>query len=182
MTSTKHMTAEELLTMPDDGQRHELVKGRLVSMSPAGNEHSTVGSIVAHYLWTYVLEHDLGIVTGADGGFIIERDPDTVYAPDAAFVRAERLPPKDERRGYLELVPDLVVEVFSPSDRAREVAIKVRRYLEAGAQLVWVVFPATRTVEVHRPDGSRTTVGADDELDGEDVLPGFLLPIAKLFR
>jgi len=112
---------------------------------------------------------------------VLRRDPDTVRAPDVAFVRTDRVPPPDERRKFAELAPDLVAEVTSPSDRVGEVNSKVAQWLDAGVRLVWVVDPESRIVVAHQPGGVAHLLRGDDVLDGGDVLPGFSLPLRDLF-
>jgi Uma2 family endonuclease len=175
------MTAEELFELPDDGLRHELVEGELRSLPPAGFEHGDVTLELAFHVKAFVREHRLGAVLAAETGFVIGRAPDTVRAPDVAFVSSDRLPPGRERR-FAELAPDLVAEVTSPSDRVAEVNEKVGQWLDAGVRLVWVVDPQTRIVVVHHPDGLARVLRGDDVLDGGDVLPGFALPLRELFR
>lgn len=179
MATTKLMTAEDLWLMGDDGWRHELIRGELIQMPPASHRHSKLAVRIGRKLGNYVEEHQLGDVTGADGGYILSRNPDVVVAPDAAFVRAERLPP--EIPAYLEMAPDLAVEVISPSERMSEVSAKVALYLDAGTQLVWVVQPSLKTVTVHFPDRTSKTFTIEDGLDGGDVLPGFKLAMSDLF-
>ena len=113
---------------------------------------------------------------------MLSRDPDTVLAPDAAFVRADRVPPPGHRQGFAALAPDLVVEVVSPTDRAGAVADKALRWLESGTRLVWVVYPDRRLVAEHFPDGTVHLRQAEDLLDGGDVLPGFRVPVSELFE
>ena len=180
-TATQLMTADELLRMPRDGFRYELVKGELKQMPPAGFEHGVTIVDVCTPLDNFVREHVLGVVTGAETGFQIESDPDTVRAPDVAFVSAARLP-RERVRGYFPGAPDLAVEVVSPGDTVQEVDDKVAEWLEAGARLVWVVRPSRKTVEVHRADGTVSLLGARDELSGESEVPGFSLPVARVFR
>ena len=179
--ATQLMTAEELLRMPRDGFRYELVKGELKQMPPAGFEHGVVIVDVCTPLDNFVREHDLGIVVGAETGFILESDPDTVRAPDVAFVSTARLP-QGSVRGYFPGAPDLAVEVVSPGDTVQEVDDKVAEWLTAGTRLVWVARPSRRTVEVHRADGTVSLLGVRDELSGEDVVPGFTMPVARIFR
>ncbi len=181
MSTTTVMTAEELLDLPDDGQRHELVRGELRTMTPAGFRDGRIAVRVAARLDAHVEQRALGVVVAAETGFRIARSPDTVRAPDAAFVAEHRLPPVEEQHGFLDLAPDLVVEVVSPSDRAGDVLAKAQDWLAAGVQIVWVVHPAQRLVVVHAADGSVLHVGADGELDGGAVLPGLHLPVAELF-
>lgn len=181
MATTKLMTAEDLWLMEDDGWWHELIRGELIQMPPASHQHSKLAIRIGRKLGNYVEEHQLGDVTGADGGYILSRNPDVVVAPDAAFVRADRLPPQDDMPTYPELAPDLAVEVVSPSDRMNDVSDKVMLYLDAGTRLVWVVQPRFKTVTVHYPDRSAKTFTVEDELDGGDVLPGFTLAVVDLF-
>jgi len=175
------MTAEELFDLPDDGMRHELVEGELLTMTPAGAEHGRVALRVGARILAHVEEQGLGEAYAAETGFVVHRGPDTVRAPDVAFVAAERLT-GDRVRGFAELAPDLVVEVVSPSDRATEVASKAEMWLDAGVRLVWVVDPQARLAAVHHPGGLVTVLREDGVLDGEDVLPGFTLPLESLFR
>ena len=182
MATTNLMTAEDLLALPDDGWRYELIRGVLHRMSPGGLEHSDIGSEVLTRLRVYVHERDLGLVVGPDAGFFFERDPDTVRIPDVAFIRAERLPPPDQRSGLSPVVPDLAVEVVSPNDRPGEVADKIAFYLAHGVPLVWAIYPRTRTVVAHRPGQEPRTFGVGDVLEADDIIPGFRLPVADIFR
>jgi Uma2 family endonuclease len=175
------MTAEELLELPDDGLRHELVEGELRTMTPAGAEHGLVALRIGARILEHVDEHGLGAAYAAETGFVLRRGPDTVRAPDAAFVASERLAAA-RGPGFAELAPDLVVEVVSPSDRASEVSSKTAMWLDAGVRVVWVVDPQARLAAVHHPGGVVTVLREDGVLDGEDVLPGFRLPLATLFR
>jgi Uma2 family endonuclease len=122
----------------------------------------------------------LGVVTGAETGFHIARRPDTVRAPDVGFVRNDRVP-NTTIQGFFEGPPDLAVEVLSPDDRPAEVAAKVADWLASGCLAVWLVDPAEKTATIHRQDVPPRVVLASNELDGEDVLPGFRLPAAEIF-
>ena len=177
---TVPMTAEQLLQLPDDGMRHELVEGELRTMAPAGARHGLIAAALLVRVGSFVEERRSGAVLAAETGFRLRRDPDTVRAPDVAFVRADRLA-EAEVPGFAELAPDLVAEVVSPNDRAAEVTGKALAWLDAGVRLVWVVDPEIRTVTVYRRDGV-TVLRAGDVLDGEDVLPGFVLPLPELWR
>ena len=181
-TATELMTAEDLARLPDDGCQYELVKGVLRRMAPASFRPSNVAMRIAIEIGAYAKEHGLGELTGADGGYILERGPDTVLAPDVAFVRAERLPSAAEQEHFAPIAPDLAIEVVSPSDRMRKVNEKVDHYLAAGVPLVWVFHPRRRTVTVRRPNQPPHVLREGDELDGEDILPGFRLPIADVYR
>jgi Uma2 family endonuclease len=112
---------------------------------------------------------------------VLRRGPDTVRAPDMAVVRADRVPPREVRRTFAELAPDLVAEVVSPYDRVAEVNGTVPQWLDAGIRLVWIVDPETRVVVAHEPEGVAHLLREDDALDGGDVLPGFSLPLRELF-
>lgn len=182
MTTEKTLlTADDLFNLPDDGMRHELVKGELYTMPPAGQLHGIVAMRFARVLANFVIPRGLGEVFAAETGFWIERGPDTVRAPDVAFVAAERFPegPVSERFG--EIVPDLLAEVVSPGDTRREVEEKVQNWLEAGARMVLVLRPRPRTVTVYRSMADVTVLTEDDVFDGANVLPGFTCPIRELF-
>jgi Uma2 family endonuclease len=175
------MTAEELFELPDDGLRHELVEGELRTMTPAGFEHGRVAARILARVLDHADEHELGQVLAAETGFVLRRDPDTVRAPDVAFVAVDRLP-QGTVSGFGHVAPDLVVEVVSPSDRASEVSSKAEAWLDAGVRLVWVVDPQARLAAVHHPGGLVTVLREDGVLDGEEVLPGFRMPLSTVFR
>ena len=180
--STKLMTADELLMLPDDGKRYELIEGVLNEMSPAGAAHGFVALNVAVVLQQFVQSRGLGVAFAAETGFVLSTDPDTVRAPDAAFVAAERLPTGNLPTGYLRLAPDLVVEVVSPSDTASELQSKVCTWLDAGCRLVWVVYPGTRSVTVYRSRENVRVLTEEDTLDGGPVFEGFSAEVRELFR
>ncbi len=173
------MTAEELLHTSIPDKRTELVRGVLVVREPPGGRHGSVTMNLALRLGNHVEREGAGQVFAAETGFALARGPDTVRAPDIAFVRRERLP-EPIPVGFPEFAPDLVVEVLSPGDRPGEVLAKVADWLSAGTRLVWVVDPERRLARVYRPDGSETIVTADGSLDGEDGLPGFSCPLASI--
>jgi Uma2 family endonuclease len=176
----KIYTAQELEQLPNDA-RYELIRGELCIMPNNSAEHGNKTMRLSAPITLFVEEHDLGECFAAETRFTIEQQPDTVLAPDFAFVSRDRLagiPPK----GYLLLAPDLVIETRSPGDTHTEVSLKVARWLQAGTQLVWVLDPASRTVTAHRTGIAPQTLGAEDILSGEDVLPGFSLPLQRLFR
>ena len=180
-TTATWLTADDLLAMPEDGNRYELHRGELVSTPMSSYESSDIAMGIGSLLRAFAHSQGLGRVAGADGAFILARDPYTVRIPDASFVRMDRLPPPEQRRRFLELAPDLAVEVVSPSDSANDVQEKVREYLDYGVQLIWVVHPIQRTVTVYRPDHSAQVLYEDESLDGGDVLPGFSLVVAEIF-
>ena len=176
----KLMTADELLCLPDDGQRHELVAGELRTMPPSGEEHGTVAMTLGADLGHYVRAHGLGRVLAAGTGFLLTIDPDTVRAPDVAFIsrgRATTPPVLD----YWPGPPDLAVEVVAPNDLYTEVEEKVATWLEHGTQMVIVVDPCLRMVMVHRSPTQACWLTLNDVLDGEDVVPGWTMPVRDLF-
>jgi Uma2 family endonuclease len=180
-TLTKPVTADELLAMPDDGYRYELVKGELRKMAPTGHKHGIVTMDVAGPLHQHVRENNLGAVYGAETGFVITQNPDTVRAPDVAFVRRERIERAGNVKSYWIGQPDLAVEVVSPGDTFAEVEEKVAEWLEAGTGAVWVVSPKLRTVTVYRSLTDIVTLTERDTLDGGNLVPGFRLPISQIF-
>lgn len=179
MSSPALVTAEELLHVNVPDKRVELVRGVLVVREPAGYTHGRVAMNLAVRLGAHLEHTGTGQLFAAETGFTLARDPDTVRAPDIAFVRRERLP-DPEPTGFPDLAPDLVVEVLSPGDRPGEVLAKVADWLSAGTKLVWVIDPERRLARVYREDGSETVVTANEALDGEDVVPGFSCPLEAI--
>jgi Uma2 family endonuclease len=183
MTATGiRMTADELLRLPDTGKRYELIAGELHEMAPAGGEHGYVALEAAYRLRAFLELHPEigGRLFAAETGFRISRSPDTVRAPDVAYVAADRLSQARVPR-YPDLAPDLVVEVVSPNDTASEIQAKVDEWLRAGVRLVWVLYPSTRSATTYQQDGTAQLLHADDSLTGEPVLPGFACRLADLF-
>lgn len=180
MSTTSHlMTAEELLRLPDDGQLHELIKGELLTMSPPGAEHGVVTMNLAFLLAQHVRPRKLGLLFAGDTGFKLESDPDTVLAPDIAFIRSDRvgvLP-----KGYHSGAPDLVVEVLSPGDRRGKVEEKTSRWLSLGALAVWLVDSQTWTVAVRLANGERKLFKEDDVLTDDAIVMGFRVPVSEIF-
>lgn len=175
------MTADDLLDMPDDGLRRELVKGEVRTMPPTGGEHGAITFKLSLALGNYIVAHNLGMAFGAETGFKIASDPDTVRAPDLAFIRQERIPATGIPKGYVPLAPDLVVEVISPHDKVYAVDEKTEEWLTAGVRAVWVVNPKRRTVTIYRPQAKAITLAENEELDGQDVVPGFRCRVAEMF-
>lgn len=174
------VTADELLHLHLPDKRSELVRGVLVVREPAGYRHGRVAGKLAGLLMQHVEAKSLGCVLAAETGFKLTRDPDTVRAPDIAFISRDRLP-DPQPTGYAELAPDLVVEVLSPDDRPGEVLAKVADWLTGGSRLVWVVDPGRRIARVYRADGRESLVNEDGALDGEAVVPGFSSPLGAIF-
>lgn len=180
-TQPKLMTAEEFIQLPDDGTCQELVRGEVRSMPPPAPRHGEVALRVGIRAGLHVETHQLGRVYGAETGWRIHHDPDTVRAPDFAFVAEGRLPPGPSPSSYPDLVPDLVAEVVSPDDRAKDIQEKMRDWLQAGVRLAWVLYPDTRSIAVYRSGADIRLLGPDGELDGSDVLPGFHCLVQELF-
>ena len=174
------LTAEALLRLPDDGQRHELIAGELRTMPPPGEEHGSIEALCTIALGQYVHAHRLGRVLSGEPGFLLASDPDTVRAPDVAFISRERAQ-APLATGYRQGAPDLAVEIISPSDLYTEVAEKVATWLEHGTGMVIVINPRHRAVVVHRSATQVRHLTVDDTIDGEDVVPGWTLPVRELF-
>lgn len=174
------LTAEDLYELPVDDLRTELVGGNLVCEPPAGFDHGVRAGEIGYHLRRFIEDHPLGVVCGAETGFVLSRDPDTVRAPDAAFVSRERAERSTEPERFFEGAPDLAAEVVSPGDSRREVEEKVHDYLAAGTRLVWVIDPRRRTVTVYRPGAAPRILSPSDLVEGHDVLPGFSLRVSRL--
>jgi Uma2 family endonuclease len=180
MVATRPITIEEFEALPLEG-RWELIDGEPVEMTPSADESSSVGATIITLLGSFVRPRGLGRLYGADGGFVLFPDRPMVRVPDAAFVRAERMPEGQARKSFPRLAPDLVVEVLSPSDRASEVVAKLEVYQEAGVPLIWLVDPEKTTITVIASGKSTKVLQAGDTLDGGDVLPGFGVLVAEIF-
>jgi len=174
------MTADELLYAHIPNKRTELVRGVLVVREPPGGQHGFVAMNLGAELAVYAKQTGVGRAFAAETGFKLTSNPDTVRAPDVAFITRERVP-SPIPAGYPAMPPDLAVEVLSPDDRPGEVLAKVADWLDAGARLVWVVDPVRRVARVYRADGSETHLSGDQALDGEDVVPGFACPLESVF-
>ena len=174
------VTADELLHMPDDGYKYELVRGRLIRMSPPAPRHGIVALTIGARLHAHVRAHHLG-AAGTEIGFKLESNPDTVRAPDIVFFRPEHIPSRDAR-GYYEGPPDLAVEVLSPGDRASDVAEKIDEYLTYGTPAVVVIDPRKRIVVVHRRLTPPLTLTVEDVLDLDDVVTGFRCQVGEIFE
>ena len=178
---TELLTAEDLLQLNSQGVKGELIRGVLCETVSAGAEHSFIAGNILSALHSHVRPQRLGRVGGTDGGVLIHREPDTVREPDVFFVSAERLPLDARVQGYLEVTPDLVVEIISPSDMQEAVNDKTWMWLSLGVLMVVEVYPAERAVMVHRSGVPAVTLTGDDALDGGDALPGFSLPLSEIF-
>jgi len=170
------MTADEFLMVNIPDKRVDLVRGVLVVREPPGYQHAHTLARLTGALINYVDTHNLGHVLAGDPGFKIATNPDTVRGPDIAFIRRERVPDPPPQ-GFAALAPDLIVEVRSPTDRPGDILGKVGDWLSSGTRLVWVIDPARRVAHVYRQDETQATIGPNDALDGEDMLPGFSCPL-----
>jgi Uma2 family endonuclease len=180
MSTATMVTPEELLEMPD-GHHYELIDGELVERN-MGAESSRIAQLINQRTGAFADTHHLGLVWGPDCGYqIFSDDPDRVRYPDGSFIASGRLPGDEPPRGHVRIAPDLALEVVSPNDLAWKVDEKVQDYLDAGVHLVWVVFPDTRAVFVYRADADVKRLTPQDHLSGEDILPGFSVPVAELF-
>jgi Uma2 family endonuclease len=182
----KLFSAEDLagLRLPPEGGKYELIRGRVLYVSPPFQDHGNVQGLSFVGLQSFVRSHDLGVVA-TDGGFKLAVNPDVVVSPDVSFVSWERLGQRRAMRGYVPGPPDLAIEVKSSDDTEPEVLAKVALYVELGTPRVWVERPQARTVTVHWPDGSTRVFGEDDTLSSEEAgftVPGFALPVADIFR
>lgn len=180
-TITQITTAAELLRLPRGEYRYELIEGELRTMSPAGFQHGVVAQSLAWRLAKHVQEKGLGRVLAAETGFLLEREPDTVRAPDVAFVSREQLERCGMTTAYYPEAPALAVEVVSPDDSAEAVDSKIRDWLAAGTKIAWVVYPKGRTVTVYRALDDIQVFTENDTLSGESVVPGFECKVADLF-
>ncbi len=180
MSTTTHlMKAEELLKLPRRRFRYELVEGELLTMSPGSEEHGAVIINLALPLAQHVKSHNLGRVYAAETGFKLESDPDTVLAPDIAFIKAERLGALS--KSYRLGAPDLAVEVISPGESKNKIEKKTERWLQAGASAVWLVNPQTRTVSVCRLNTATKLLSEKDLLTGDDIVREFRCPVSEIF-
>lgn len=180
-TIARITTADELLRLPRGKVRYELVRGELLTISPAGSQHGVVIGTLFLLIAEFVKRQKLGLMFGAESGFLIHRDPDTVRAPDIAFVRQDRVPSGGPPQSFWPGAPDLAVEVVSPGDTVREIDEKVTDWLQAGTQAVWVVSPRWKTVTVYLASGGIETLTAGETLEGGSILPGFRCSVAEIF-
>ena len=184
MTAEKTLlSAEDLQKLSDaavDGTRYELIKGELRTMPPVNVEHAIITARLTRQLGNHVSANSLGEVLAGDTGFTLERDPDTVRAPDVAFFTAARLPHPVPSRGFPELVPDLLAEVVSPSQTAAEIEEKIQMWLELGVKMVMVLYPSRRSITVRTSQDAQVLL-EDDILECGDVVPGFACRVGDLF-
>ena len=177
---SKLITADELLLMPKiDGRRFELVRGVLIEKMPVGDPHCEAVALTTTVITNYSRANRYGVVRTGEPGYWLERDPDTVRAPDVAWFAPGRL--TRGVRGYPEIIPDLAIEIKSPSNSWPEIAAKAYMWLSYGSRQAWVGDPESVTVRIYRPNAAPVILGADDILDGGDLLPGFSVAVRDLF-
>jgi len=183
MSISTLFTADQLLAMPTGmGHRYELVAGELRIMSPSGWRHGKIISRLNSRLEAFVDANKLGMVLGAETGFRLAINPDTVLAPDVSFVSKQRIPNEEPKDSFWPGAPDLAIEVLSPGDRTGEVDDKINQWLSAGCATVWVVNPKLRTITIYWPMARAEVKTIGDVLVGDPVLPGFTFPVEELFR
>jgi Uma2 family endonuclease len=176
-----HVTAAEFEMHPAAAGPSELVRGEVRVMTPASGAHGLISGAIFAVVHAFVEQHALGICFSDNTGFRLPGIPDTVRSPDMAFVRASQVPAAGVGRGFFPAAPDLVVEVLSPSETASDLEEKLRDYLAAGTSLAWIIDPEKRVVCVRAGHAPDRWLGTGDILDGGDVLPGFAVPVARLF-
>ena len=175
------MTAEELLLLPrGDGRRYELIRGVLVEKMPTGDAHGDTTVLTAYFLTQYTFDSGNGVTRTGEPGFRLATEPDTVRAPDVAWIASGRIP--EGTQGYPELAPDLAIEVKSPSNSNAEMGEKASMWLAYGTQQVWILNPENNTVIVRRGYSSPVFLSENDVLEGGDLLPGFSVEVWRLFR
>ncbi len=167
--------------MHSRGIKGELIRGVFCETMSANAKHGQVAMSLGGFIFAFVRPRRLGRVIGSDAGVFIERDPDTVREPDVAFISADSLPLDADPPGYLDIIPDLVAEIISPSNRPAEINDKTRMWLSHGVRIVLEVYPETREILVHCPGQRYVVLGEADTLDGGDVLPGFSIPVRDIF-
>jgi len=165
--------------MGDQGGNFILIAGEFVEVTPPSGLHGRITTNIAFIVMNFVFKNSLGHVYTGGTGYILQRSPDTVLAPDLSFIASERVPEDDD--AYLPVPPDLAVEVVSPSNSHSEIKQKVSIYLEAGARQVWIIYPNQRQVVVHSRGNTPVVHGDADEIDCGPVLPGLLVPVSQVF-
>jgi Uma2 family endonuclease len=180
-TTVTHYTPEDLLALPEYG-RFELIDGQLVERK-MGAQSSLAATNLLGLVWHFVRSNNLGFVFQADCGYqIFAEDPGRVRFADASFIRRGEFPEDRVPQGHCRITPALVIEAVSPNDTAYEVEDKIAQWLGAGVRLVWVIYPETQRLQVHRVDGTVTKLQSEERLSGEDVIPGFQCQVAEIFQ
>jgi Uma2 family endonuclease len=180
-TTATYYTPEDLLALPDYG-RFELIDGQLVERKVDAKSSLAAMNLLG-LVWHFVWSNHLGLVFQADCGYqIFAEEPGRVRFADGSFIRRGKLPEDRVPQGHCRVAPDVVIEAVSPHDTAYEVEDKIAQWLGAGVRLVWVLYPETQRVQVHRADGTVTKLQAAAQLSGEDVIPGFQCQVAEVFQ
>ncbi len=179
--TTELVTADQLFSMPSDNFRYELRKGVLTKMSPSGFEHGAIVATLTARLFQFVDECHLGVICGAETGFRLSTDPDTVLAPDVSFIKQSVIERVGRTPKFWPGPPDLAVEVMSPEDSVRKATAKANEWLNAGTSLVWLVNPLQRRVIVFDSAEGSYELAEHDCLLGGNLLPGFRLNVSEIF-
>jgi Uma2 family endonuclease len=179
--TTRFMTAEELERSPNRDGLWEVIDGELVEVTGTGGEHAVVTFAIMLRLGNFVTPRRLGTILLPDSSIVLAENPLVLRSPDTGFIRADRLPLDQIPRGYIRVVPNLIVDVRSPGDSRPAMMAKGKMWLEAGATLVWLIDPITELATVLDRSGEPREFTPDDTLDGGDVLPGFQLPVRDIF-
>lgn len=183
MVATRLITTpDELEAMDPDGERFEVLFGELIEVPGMGLRHGRQGGRIHGYLAAHVFANDLGEVFTSDSRFVLTSEPRSVLAPDVSFIAKDRLPPGEVDAGFSRIVPDLVVEIASPSQYAPELLQRVTAFFQGGVREVWLVRPVSETITIFRPDTVEVVLTLEDTLDGGSVVPGFRLPLRSIFR
>ena len=184
MATKARITAEDFWRMPSTEMHRELVNGEIIEMNPPGWNHGRLVSFIAHSIEEHVRKHGGGEVAAGDVGVVLNLsyDPERVRGADVAFLSAERIAARKPTEKWYPAAPDLAVEILSPSESSANIQQKVRDYLEAGARLVWIIAPQAQTATVYRAGGTARLLREYDCLEGEDVLPGLIIPLEELFK
>ncbi len=179
LVENKVWTETELMALPDDGRKYELVEGEIV-VSNAGIEHEFIGARLIILLGGFVLRNKLGVVCGSSAGYWMKSG--NLRSPDVSFIAKERLQGlRHAPKKFFQGAPDLVVEILSPSDSVEALHQKIVEYFESGARLIWVLNPAEETVLVYHSPQPDRLLRTGDSIDGEDVVPGFSMPLSELY-
>lgn len=180
-TTPALVTADDLWKRHASGQHGELVRGEFCDLMPPGVLHAWIVARIAGLLYVYLVDRNIGTVLAGDHGVVVERNPDTVRGPDVAFYSFQTMPLNPDILGFTDLVPELVVEVRSPNDSRADIHDKAMMWLGHGVQVVWVVLPQTRQIDVYRASAQTETLSESDYLVGDNVLPDFRCPVSDMF-
>ena len=181
-TSTALMTADELLELPRGQHRYELINGELKTMSPASHAHGRIAIRVGASMAQFVWQNDLGEAYAAETGFLLRTKPDTVLAPDFAFISKQRASEGRDQKGFWPGPPDVAIEVLSPSESGPQARKKVGQWLDYGTKQVWIVNPKNETVTIYRSSGDTTSFSDEETVEADDVLPGFRIAVKEIFK